>query len=329
MKRVFRFYVISAKAGIYLFLIFFLSFSEGLGNEKNSQKYLFRYEVEIPAFTPRDKKRISLWVPYPREDAYQKVLKFHQKSRWPVHVTTEKKHGNKMIFAEGKASLKPQRLAFEFEIERFISSGIKKSELDPFTYPKIYLGPDRLIPIFPEIKTLAMNEAKGARKSSEKIRAFYDYVVKTMSYDKSGEGWGRGDAVWACQAKRGNCTDFHSLFIAMSRSQNIPARFEIGVPIPADLNEGEIPGYHCWAEAYADDLEKWIPIDATEAKKSGHVEDYFGKLPNNRILLSRGRDLVLSPVQKGEPLNYFIYPYAEVEGKELTDIKKNFYFKKM
>ena len=35
-----------------------------------------------------------------------------------------------------------------------------------------------------------------------------------MRYDKSGIGWGRGDALYACDAKRGNCTDFHALLMA-------------------------------------------------------------------------------------------------------------------
>jgi len=52
-----------------------------------------------------------------------------------------------------------------------------------------------------------------------------------MRYDKSGIGWGRGDAVYACDAKTGNCSDFHSYFIALARSIGIPARFAIGATI--------------------------------------------------------------------------------------------------
>jgi len=51
-----------------------------------------------------------------------------------------------------------------------------------------------------------------------------------MRYDKSGTGWGHGDTLWACDSKRGNCTDFHSVFLSMARSQQIPSRFEIGSP---------------------------------------------------------------------------------------------------
>ena len=56
--------------------------------------------------------------------------------------------------------------------------------------------------------------------------------ARTMRYDKTGTGWGRGDALWACDAKRGNCTDFHSPFIGMRRADGIPARFDIGFTQP-------------------------------------------------------------------------------------------------
>ena len=35
----------------------------------------------------------------------------------------------------------------------------------------------------------------------------------------------------------------------------------------------------------------------------------------HRVAFSTGRDLILAPPQTGEPLNYFVYPYAEVGGK--------------
>jgi len=98
----------------------------------------------------------------------------------------------------------------------------------------------------------------------------------------------------------------------MLRSQGIPARFLIGFPIP-DADEGAIPGYHCWAE-FHDEKRGWLPIDASEAKKKGMADAYFGTIPNDRIEFTAGRDIVLSPPQRGEPLNYFVYPYAEAEG---------------
>jgi hypothetical protein len=39
-----------------------------------------------------------------------------------------------------------------------------------------------------------------------------------------------------------------------------------------------------------------------------------------------GRDLKLNPPQQGEALNYFVYPYAEVDGKEYPHIDMEFSF---
>jgi transglutaminase-like putative cysteine protease len=160
----------------------------------------------------------------------------------------------------------------------------------------------------------------------QKARAIYDYVLANMKYDKSGTGWGRGDTMWACDAKRGNCTDFHSLFISMARSQEIPSRFEIGFPIPAGKHDGEIPGYHCWAEFYANS-KGWVPVDISEAwKDQARREYFFGAYDVNRVQFTMGRDLVLSPAQAGEPLNYFVYPYVELSGKKYENVSNRFSF---
>ena len=76
---------------------------------------------------------------------------------------------------------------------------------------------------------IAAGQVKADMSDMEKGRAMYDYTFSTMRYDKSGTGWGKGDTLWACDAKRGNCTDFHSVFISMARSQHLPAKFEIGI----------------------------------------------------------------------------------------------------
>ena len=147
-----------------------------------------------------------------------------------------------------------------------------------------------------------------------------------MKYDKSGTGWGRGDALFACDARRGNCTDFHALVIGMARSVGIPARFAIGLPLPEARGSGEIPGYHCWAELYVEG-RGWVPVDASEAAKNPTKRDYFfGHHDENRLEFSRGRHLTLVPAQQGPPLNFFVYPYAEVDGKPHEAIDRKFTF---
>jgi hypothetical protein len=70
-------------------------------------------------------------------------------------------------------------------------------------------------------------------------------------------------------------------------------------------------------------------MDASEAWKSQQADAFFGKLPNDRIVFTVGRDLVLNPAQHGGPLNYFIYPYAEVAGQPVEGIGKSFRFRRV
>ena len=191
-----------------------------------------------------------------------------------------------------------------------------------------FLEPDRLVPIDGKIKELADENTRGKQGTVEKAHALYDYVFQTVRYDKSGTGWGRGDSLWVCDARHGNCTDFHSLFISLARAEGIPARFEIGFPVPSGT-EGTIPGYHCWAEFYVNG-RGWVPVDISEAWKDPRKHDYFfGSLDANRVQFSVGRDLTLQPKQEGGPLNYFIYPYVEVDGKPFEGIEKRFSYQEV
>jgi transglutaminase-like putative cysteine protease len=82
----------------------------------------------------------------------------------------------------------------------------------------------------------------GAKSELEKARAIYNHIVATVKYDKRRQCWGRGDIYYACDARRGNCTDFHAIFIGYCRAPGIPARFSIGFPLPRERGEGQISG---------------------------------------------------------------------------------------
>lgn len=59
-------------------------------------------------------------------------------------------------------------------------------------------------------------------------------------------------------------------------------------------------------------------MDISEANKDpGQREYFFGHLCENRVAFTTGRDIDLVPRQAGAPLNFFIYPYVEVDGKPL------------
>jgi transglutaminase-like putative cysteine protease len=294
---------------------------------KAPTKFEFEYRVDFSELDVKPDQQLRVWIPYPRENQDQRLGDASLDVPWPHQISTDAR-GNRMIHFEGRG-IPSQPFVMRLVVERQPSAGIRVGEIDSdsFDAPDAYLKAAKLIPLGGIIGRLAEQQSKGHETDSAKVRAFYDYVVKNMRYNKDGSGWGRGDAIWACDNKRGNCTDFHSLFIGMARSEDIPARFVMGVPIPQAKDDGPIPGYHCWAQYY--DAERgWVPVDASEAFKSGRADDYFGFLPSDRIEFTVGRDLTLAPAQAGPPLNYFIYPYAEVDGKPLKEVPFAFEFRR-
>ncbi len=300
-----------------------------------SRTFLFTYQVHVPP-QPEAQGKLVLWLPLPQLDAFQMVQGLQVESVAPHSQGREAQYGNSyalfqpttaQLSAGFDATIRFTATRFEHKVPfDTASSKIVASNTPANTELERYLQPDKLVPLNGVIADLAKEHTAGDTSQLAKARHIYDYVVATMRYDKSGEGWGRGDAIWACSSKRGNCTDFHSLLIGMMRASGIPARFEIGFPLPEGKNEGDIPGYHCWAEFYLDGIG-WVPVDASEAWKNPAKRDYFfGAHDVNRVFFTYGRDLRLSPEQKGVPLNYFVYPYAELNGKPLSGLQTHFAF---
>jgi|SRR5579859_4905434 len=302
--------------------------------EPASRTFEFTYQVHFPG-TPHP-GTARLWIPLPQHDGYQDIRSLHVDSPVTYVQVFDPEYKNRI------AVFKPTSLqaAAGFDVAIHVvatrrehrilltNSGSESSPLnshDPAL--RRYLEPDRLVPLDGAIARLAEEHTSHNMTPIEKARSIYDYVVSAMRYDRSGEGWGRGDAVWACTSKRGNCTDFHSLFIGMMRASGIPARFEIGFPLPEGKSEGDISGYHCWAEFYVTGIG-WIPVDASEAWKNPAKHDYFfGAHDVNRVFFTYGRDIRLSSEQKGDPLNYFIYPYAEADGQPVANLQTHFSFR--
>ncbi|MGC1644799.1 MAG: transglutaminase domain-containing protein [Candidatus Sulfotelmatobacter sp.] len=297
---------------------------------QESRQFTFHYAFAVKNLPAG--KRVRIWIPAAQSDAYQEVKIVSAKGDLPLKKTHESKFGNEIYFAESESATQPElHFDVEYDVVRHERVALNPApHLRATALPKKErqedLQPDALVPITGLPADLAAKVTEGKTQPLDKARAIYDYVFTTMKYDKTGTGWGHGDVLYACDAKKGNCTDFHSLFIAMARSQGIPARFEIGFPLPPDKNSAEIAGYHCWSDFYVDG-KGWIPVDISEAWKHPEKRDYFfGSHDVNRVQFSMGRDLRLSPSQEAKPLNYFVYPYVEVGGQEYSNVSLAFSF---
>jgi transglutaminase-like putative cysteine protease len=310
-----------------LFALAGLSLFAGVASSPRTRAFHFEYKANLKDI-PAGVQHLDLWMPAPHNDSWQEIANLRIQS--PVAYGVAQGPNGNMIFhlRLDHPHARDLTVAMTFDavrqehIQSRLSGGapLSKDE-DPAALAQ-YLKPDRLVPIDDQIRKWAREvvDQAGAHTDLEMVRAIYNHVVATVKYDKTGQGWGRGDIYYACEERRGNCTDFHAIVIGYARALGIPARFAIGFPLPKDRGEGKISGYHCWAEVYVKHVG-WVPIDASEAAKDPSRRDYFfGAHDENRIEFSKGRDVILAPKQAGDPLNYFVYAYAEADGKPFAGV---------
>jgi len=289
------------------------------GVKKEPDKFEFLYQAKLPKIDGSAK----MWIPLPVNSEHQQVEIVSISAVGSPQVLYEQEHGNKVLFL----LLAPEHSGETVEIRIRAQRKEKSAYADHPSAAARFLLADSKVPLSDEFKEISAKVLEGKQGELVRARALYDHVIDRMAYKKTGQGWGEGDAVYACDTKTGNCTDFHSYFIAVARAAGIPARFAIGAAIPSARDEGGISGYHCWAEFYAEG--KWWPVDISEGDKySGLATYYFGHHPANRLELSRGRDLVFEPGPASGPVNFFAYPVLEIEG-DLIRLKPRFSFKRI
>jgi len=291
---------------------------ELLGVVSGTDAFEFRYQATLPQLTGPAR----CWIPLAGSDDFQTVTVTSVRVPGVPKTLTDGTHGNRVLYLELTPEDSGQSLEIVYDVERREKSAYPG---DPAEAAR-HLQPERMVPSDPTLKAVALQVVAGQPDDLRRARALYDHVIDQMRYMKFGEGWGKGDAVYACNTLYGNCTDYHAYFIGLARSIGIPARFAVGASIPSERNDGGTDGYHCWAEFYADG--QWWPVDISEADKFSALSTYFfGHHPANRFEFTRGRDLVLVPGPASGPINFLAYPYLEVDGKPQA-VKNLFLFRR-
>ncbi|MDD5729798.1 MAG: transglutaminase domain-containing protein [Candidatus Omnitrophica bacterium] len=316
------------KGLFFSFLIVSMAFSIARAEKPKSRLVDFYYETEVKDIPPGSSE-LKVWIPRAPATPYQDIEFLTVYPNGAALINSDKTYHNKIIYFSFKSPKEPIKIIVHYKIRRYEYSNTRNTTvIKPAKIPSLrkYLVSNRLMVVSPEIKEMADGLVKNRITAIEKARAIYDFVFDNMAYDKNAPGWGMGDTKRACFVKAGNCTDFHSLFVSLARASGVPSKFVIGVYIPQE-KDGVIEGYHCWAEFY-DDSFGWVPVDVSEASKHRLMKEYyFGSINENRIELSEGRDIVLEPLPRGEALNYFVYPYAELDGKQFKNITVSFKYK--
>lgn len=276
------------------------------------RKIDLRWTVEATAI-PEGTTEAKLWISLPQNLPEQEVSNIRVESEHSWEFANDPDFGNRVVVVTAPSPDGSVEARLAAWVIRRPVVGPRPAKLDD-AEKRLYLREEALV-------TLSARVREIAKKIGADPRARYDYVLASMDYDKTVPGWGAGDTERACDVGKGNCTDFHSLFMSLSRAADTPAVFEMGYSIDPEGEEARTGGYHCWA--WFHDGEAWIPVDISEADKAPEKTDFFyGHLDADRITFSRGRDVRL-PGMAGPPLNYLPSSgYLEADGKAAGEVKR-------
>lgn len=288
--------------------------------------------VEVDLSGQEKGKEVKLWLPYPVSDRDQVVGDIKLAGDYAASgVYTDRANGTPILFAAWPKEAAVRKLTLSFAVERqeVIRRVFPKNEpaWNPGDYAE-YLKPTSLVPVDGEVRKLADTITRGKKTVLEKAKAIYDWTCDNTYRDPNTRGCGKGDVCALLQKPGGKCTDISSVFIALCRAAGVPSREVFSVRLGKKAEEDITSWQHCWAEFFVPGYG-WVPADPADVRKAMLVEkldlndaktreyrDYFwGGIDPYRVVIAKGRDLVLNPPQAGVPLNTFGYPYAEVAGK--------------
>ncbi|MDQ7038160.1 MAG: transglutaminase family protein [Aquificota bacterium] len=304
----------------------------------SAKRVSFRYDIERPY-----RGDVRLWIPVPVETDYQKLTGVEVKgTHRRISLHREKVFGTPILYAEFPKDIERKRIEVKVSVE-FRPRRVSMVD-GSFRIPKEvrkYLEPSAHIPTEGKVRDLATEITKGRKTMLEKAWAIYKWVAENTYRDPEVKGCGPGDVNSLLEMLErtgkigGKCADQSSIFIAMCRSVGIPAREVFGIRVlPSELSTSLSikPGstdltkaQHCRAEFWAGE---WIPVDPADVTKVVLKErppkDHprvefakvylFGSWDPHWVAYNWARDFVLEPEQEEKPLNFFGYPYAEVDG---------------
>lgn len=292
-------------------------------------------------------QKAELWLPYPLSDANQTITFVDIKSNGAkIGVESDPRAGAVYLHAVWTKPAEVPYLTMSFRIDSHYTKNTDIKETKDAFPPEVrkYLEATPSLPIDKGFCAEASMEFINKPTVIEKAQGIYRWVLENTFRDENvKEGCGLGLPIRTISEKSGGgkCADISAVFVALARASGIPTRDVYGLRMdPA--KSGEITGnYHCWTEFYVPGTG-WVMADPADVRKKmlneniEKVDDakkwadfFWGGDALFRIALNRDtRETVLSDATSKTPLTYFMYPYAEIDGKAVDWFSpKTFEFK--
>ena len=295
-----------------------------------------RVEVKRPAGVTR------VWLPTPltQDTSYQRTLG----NSWRAGGGTAAQwidpvYGAGVVWAEFPAGARPVLELTSRFATRDVAVDLGRPGSVPAESPATlarYTAPTDLLPTDGIVKETSAAIVKGAHGDLEKARAIYEWVVENAYRDPKTRGCGNGDVKFMLETRAlgGKCADLNALFVALARSQGIPARDVYGIRVAASAlgyaslgrGGGNVTrAQHCRAEFYVP-THGWVPADPADVRKV-ILEEGGGKAPADPVVVAARKrlfgswemnwlaynfahDLALPRASRGK-VSFLMYPQAE------------------
>lgn len=302
-------------------LLFVVSFSvdSAILEENNCEitnpaAYEVVYTISISNNGPATITQIDLWIPVLQEhQPYQRVESWVSNPQ-PLKIT-EDKSGNKLAHIRLKEKITPGKsvtIQVKCKVQIYtisckpVTSTFEKYDKESALYKK-YTAPETHIESDNQkIKEKAAEIAGDIDDCYLAAKKIYEFVISYMSYVRLDRCRG---ALYALEEKKGDCSEYSDLFIALCRARGIPARTVHGFTYSSSGDQ-----LHDWAEIYIPGTG-WIPVDATWGR---HGKDYFGTITNKHIIVYTGRMLTAEESE----FSWFYYLYHF--GGKKPDVTRSF-----
>ena len=326
-----------------------------------------RHELTVPV--PEGAETVRVWLAKPEaNDPAQKVSRFALDENTPATPReVVDNEGNRYVYYELRSPAAGEfKVVNTFQVtRREVRSGATAAKTRPYTESDLkgmerHLAANRHVVIDDEIRKLAKEIVGDETNPVRMSKRIYDWVLANVQYwVKDPSRWQAskvGSTEYCLTSGTGNCTDFHSLYMSISRAAGIPTRSTYGSFFKESLcGKDQDQSYHCWIEFWAPELG-WVPLDVAVAdifvgdfelndgntskvelttadgyrgRDPAMVEYYFGNLEPRRVTWNRGRDLVLRPPTANGPVNAMPKAYVEIDGKEVGSYGRKLTFREV
>ena len=263
--------------------------SAALQQEASFSEYQLQVEIDLHNRGDNQASNIRLEVPLLGNlDSPYQVMVQENYSIEPVEVIEEAMGSRTALFTidslpAGESKTITLLYGLEARPLAAVSSSFADVTLTEYLEPSRGLESDH-----PSIISRAGEITSNSSSDKEQARKIYAFVLDHMTYDAESPHRNQG-ALNALEHGIGVCEDYASLFVALARAADLPARQVNGYADPKATGEiwklapGQafsLQGYrHSWAEVYLEG-EGWLPLDPTMDiyNDSGSFK-FFGSLP--------------------------------------------------